>query len=312
MFVPAGVVASSKIPYDYDFFGNEPVAWWDATLPDSLDVDGSYKVSNWRSRWTGKVPTEDWTLSQSTASDQPYYYSAGSGHDGDTNAFHAHNRKTDGAGGSAGEHCFTDGIVEFKRSGTKTGMYCGSDSDRNIDSPIALVAMYQTTYGTTGGLCGQADDTDWDTDRQWILYNINDALPKENRVIWAYAPTSSYKYTTNWTSGTYNQYNNPGTYFDIVSGVRLPSDTNKPSLFLKTDQTHTASTAYAKDPTVTGKFFVGNHLLETNPVDGYIAEVILFDADTTKFSNAQVESLILQMCKRHNIDSTSGTTGLGY
>jgi len=308
----AGIAASSSTPYGYEFYGNQPVAWWDATLTDSLDVDGSYKVSNWRSRWTGKVPSEDWTLSQSTAADQPYYYSPGSGHDGDTNAFHAHNRKTDGAGGSAGEHCFDEGIIEFKRSGTKTGLFCGSDTDRNIDSPLVLVAMYQTTYGTTQGLCGQAGNTDWDTDRQWILYNINAASPKENRVIWAYAPTSSYKYTTNWISGTYNQYDNPGTNYDQVSGVRLPSDTNKPTLFMKSDKKTTASTAYAKDPTVTAPFFVGNHPLETNAVDGYIAEVILFDATESDITNTQVESLILQMCKRHNVDATCSTTGLGY
>jgi len=310
--IPAGVLASSKTPYGYEFKGNEPLAWWDATLTDSLDVDGSYKISNWRSRWTPSSLGEDWTLSQSVAADQPYYYSPGDPDGGGSNTFHAHNRKVDEYGSSADEHCFTEGIIEFKRGGTKTGLFCGSDTNRDIDSPLVLVAMYQTTYGTSQGLCGQAGDTDWDTDRQWILYNINHTSPKENRLIWAYQPTSSYKYTTNWTSGTYNQYDNPGTNYDIVSGCRIPSDTNKPSLFLKSDQMSTASTAYAKATDVTAPFFVGNHPLETNAVDGYIAEVILFDADEGAFSNSDVQNLILQMAKRHNIDATSGTTGLGY
>lgn len=306
----AGVAASSSNPYGYEFYGNQPVAWWDAGLMDSLDIDGSYKVSNWRSRWTGKAPAEDWTLTQSTAADQPYHYTPGP--PGGTNAFHAHNRKTDGAGGSAQEDCLENGVIEFKKGGSKTGMICGSDTNRNIDSPLLIILMYQTTYGTSQGLAGQSGTTGWDDDKQWILYNINDAQPKENRVIWAYAPTSSYKYTTNWTSGTYNQYDNPGTNFDIVTAVRIPSDTNKPTLFLKSDQKHTASTAYAKDPTVTHAFWLGNSPADNRPTDGFIAEVILFDATESQFSNTQVEALILQMCKRHNIDATSGSPGLGY
>jgi len=312
MFIPAGVTASSTTPYGYEFFGNEPLAWWDATLEESLNIDGSYKVSEWRSRWTPANLGEDWTLSQSVAAAQPYYYNPGDPDGGGSNTFDAHNRKISETDVSADEHCFTQGIVEFKRGGTKTGLFCGTDTDRDIDSPLVLVAMYQTTYGATQGICGQSGNTNWDTDRQWMLYNINHTSPKENRVIWAYAPTSSYKYSTNWISGTYNQYDNPGTNYDQVSGVRLPSDTNKPTLFMKSDQTYTYPYAYAKDSTVTAPFFVGNDPLETAPLDGYIAEVILFDVTDSDISNAQVESLILQMCKRHNVDATSGTTGLGY
>lgn len=299
----AGITASSSNTYGYEFYGNQPLAWWDATLADSLDVDGSYKISNWRSRWTGKVPTEDWTLSQSTAADQPYYYSPGSGHDGDTNSFHGHNRD--------GDNILTEGIIAFKKSGTFTGFVCGNDTDRNIDSPLVLTAFYQQTYGISGGYVGQAGPTDWDTDRQWILYNINHAAPKENRMIWAYEPTSSYKYTTNWTPGTYNQYNNPGTNYEQVSGGRLPSDGNV-SLFLKTDQTSTAGTNYQKDTAINAPFFFGDPPYGSYGLHGWVVECILFDATLAEFSNAQVEALILQMCKRHNIDSTSGTAGLGY
>lgn len=32
----AGVAASSSTPYGYEFYGNQPLAWYDASLADSM------------------------------------------------------------------------------------------------------------------------------------------------------------------------------------------------------------------------------------------------------------------------------------
>tara|TARA_R100001594_G_scaffold130265_1_gene169288 strand:- start:851 stop:1723 length:873 start_codon:yes stop_codon:yes gene_type:complete len=288
-----GTVASSTTPYGYEFYGNQPLAWWDFTLSDSTDVDGSDKVSAWRSRWTGKVPSEDWTLSQSEASKQPKTRSA---------------VLTNRGGGD----CFTGGSIEFKAGGTSTGLLCGSDTNRHIDSPLWLIAMYQSTYSSTQGICGQfGTSDDWDDDRGWQFYNMQTSKPKENRLIWAYASSTSYKYMTNWSPGSYDSDDNPGVYFDHVGGGRIPSDTNKPSLFMK-DLTKKNSSAYQKDSDVFYNFHLGYSSDETYPFDGYIAEVILFDATESEFSNAQVEALSLQIAKRHNLDSTNNASGIGY
>lgn len=292
--ISAGVTASSKTPYGYEFFGNQPLAWYDFSLSDSYDADGSDKVSAWRSRWTGKVPTEDWTLTQSTASKQPK-----------TRATPVWNR-------AGVEEGLPHGSLEFKAGGTTTSLVGGSDTDRHIDSILGLVAMYQSTYGSSNMILVQDGGSgDWDDDVAWWFYNLNDAQPKENRLIWANAATTTFKYITNWSPGTYHATDNPGTNYDQVGGFRIPSDTNKPSLFMK-DLMHKASTAYAKDSDVFAPIKLGDRAADDLPFDGYIGEIILFDATEAEFSNVQVQALSLQMAKRHKLDSSNNSAGLGY
>ena len=289
----AGVSASSSTPYGYEFYGNQPLAWYDASLADSYDADGSDKVSAWRSRWTGKVPTEDWTLTQGTASKQPIIYSSA---------------LTNRAGGD----CLSSGTIKFYEGSTTTFLVGGNDTDRHIDSVLFLIAQYQPGYGVSNILLAQEGSSgDWDDDSAWWYLNINDASPKENRIIWAYASSTSFKYMTNWSPGTYDANDNPGVYYDHIGCGRIPSDTNKPSLFMK-DLVKKNSTAYAKDSDVFGPLRLGANYAEHRPFRGYIAEVIMFDATEAEFSNTQVSALSLQMAKRHNVDSTNNASGLGY
>ncbi len=301
--ISAGVLASSKTPYGYDFYGNEPLAWWDYTLADSTDIDGSNRVSAWRSRWTPASLDEDWTLTQGTASKQPLAKSA-SDHSG---YFQSGADETPARGGS----------MDFDPSNVAASLHGGSDTDRHIDSPLVIIAMYQRSYGTSSVMFGQYNTAgDFSTDKNWYFGNINHAQPKENRILWAVSPGTGtygadYAYETNWCPGTYNNPDNLGTKYDHVGAGWLPSDTNKARLYMK-DLTTTDATAYPRLTSITHPIHLGESSGASNKFDGYITEVLLFDGDTTKWDDTKILALMFQIAKRHGLDATNNAAGKGY
>ena len=256
-----------QTPHGYKFAGNRPIAWWDSTY--GVTYDGSNKVSSWKSRFPSGT-RDDWELTQSTGVRQPTY--------------------------DASNSSFNDlPSLEFNASSAFTALVGGAATNVHITNPVILVAAHNSSLSHDRYLVAQFGGTDYQTDKDWILFALNTGSPKDARSIWATTTASNYfEYITlspvTTTSGT-----------SAVYAWRSGTVATTPTQWWR-DKTATEGSATTRPTGVTYNFEMGGLTNFTNREwDGYILECILFDADSTAFTNAEILTLSEQMAARYDI-----------